>query len=69
MAPKRKATKADEQAEDAGVDTVDAPKKDMSKVPGGKAGGAASGNCTRYLAAALLSTNDCCAVHHSIGWC
>ena len=47
MAPKRKqASKADEQAEDAGVDTVDAPKKDMSKVPGGKAGGAASGQCT-----------------------
>ena len=43
MAPKRKATKAEEQAEDAGVDTVDAPKKDQSKVPGGKAGGAASG--------------------------
>lgn len=50
MAPKRKqASKAEEQSEDAGVDAVDPPKKDMSKVPGGKAGGAASGQHHKTL--------------------
>ena len=44
MAPKKsKTTKAEEQAEDAGVELQQAAPKDKSKVPGGKAGGAASG--------------------------
>ena len=44
MAPKKsKAAKAEEQAEDAGVELQPAASKDKSKVPGGKAGGAASG--------------------------
>lgn len=48
MAPKRKAAKTDD-AEDAGVDAVDPPKKDQSKVPGGKAGGAASGEESSHI--------------------
>lgn len=44
MAPKKsKAAKAEEQAEDAGVEQAQKAPKDKSKVPGGKAGGAASG--------------------------
>lgn len=44
MAPKKsQKAKAEEQAEDAGVEAQPAPAKDKSKVPGGKAGGAASG--------------------------
>ena len=46
MAPKKQsqaAAKADEQAEDAGVEVQEAPPKDKTKIPGGKAGGAASG--------------------------
>ncbi|DBA75573.1 TPA: hypothetical protein ACH3X2_009128 [Trebouxia sp. C0005] len=43
MAPKKsKSAKAEEQAEDAGVELQQAAPKDKSKVPGGKAGGAAS---------------------------
>ena len=44
MAPKKsQKAKAEEQVEDAGVEAQPAPAKDKSKVPGGKAGGAASG--------------------------
>lgn len=49
MAPKKsKSAKAEEQAEDAGVELQQAAPKDKSKVPGGKAGGAASGE-TRHI--------------------
>lgn len=44
MAPKKsQKAKAEEQAEDAGVEMQPAAGKDKSKIPGGKAGGAASG--------------------------
>ena len=45
MAPKKsKNAQAEEQAEDAGVELQQAANtKDKSKIPGGKAGGAASG--------------------------
>ena len=44
MAPKKsQKAKAEEQAQDADVEVQPAPAKDKSKVPGGKAGGAASG--------------------------
>lgn len=44
MTPETSQTsKAEEQAHDAGVEVQPAPGKDKSKVPGGKAAGAASG--------------------------
>ena len=44
MAPKKsQKAKAEEQAADADVELQPAAPKDKSKVPGGKAGGAASG--------------------------
>lgn len=56
MAPKKsQKAKAEEQAEDAGVEVQPAPAKDKSKVPGGKAGGAASGelSITAHISQAL----------------
>ncbi len=58
MAPKKsKAAKAEEQAEDAGVELQQAASKDKSKVPGGKAGGAASGETCH-----TQSTTHSCAI-------
>ena len=58
MAPKKsKAAKAEEQAEDAGVEPQQAASKDKSKVPGGKAGGAASGETGH-----TQSTSYSCAI-------
>ena len=50
MAPKKKSqnAKAEEQAEDANVELQAAATKDKSKVPGGKAGGAAFGMHTSF---------------------
>ena len=57
MAPKKsKTSKAEEQAEDAGVELQQAAPKDKSKVPGGKAGGAASGE--DLLQVSLLLRHD-----------
>ena len=58
MAPKKsKPAKAEEQVEDAGVEPQQAASKDKSKVSGGKAGGAASGEtCHRQ------STSYSCAI-------
>ena len=58
MAPKKsKPAKAEEQAEDAGVEPQQAASKDKSKVPGGKAGGAASGETSH-----IQSTSYSCAI-------
>ncbi len=58
MAPKKsKAAKAEEQAEDAGVEPQQAASKDKSKIPGGKAGGAASGETCH-----TQSTTYSCAI-------
>ncbi len=58
MAPKKsKPAKAEEQAEDAGVEPQQAASKDKSKIPGGKAGGAASGETGH-----TQSTSYSCAI-------
>lgn len=68
MAPKKsQKAKAEEQAEDAGVDVQPAPAKDKSKVPGGKAGGAASGQlCTSALLFQALQEALCFILSYAL---
>lgn len=52
MAPKKsQKAKAEQETEDKGVEP--APSKDKSKVPGGKAGGAASGQLLQHCVKSL----------------